>query len=153
MTSGFRRGINEICALLGFYAEYNVSLLPTFRANLSVPSSRDCLTLEDMRFAAYMAVLFITFFPYSFGSILYHCIYSYMFCMLLFNFVQVSLMYTYCYMCSVLCTLFHCVVLFIVCVQMCTVLLPLGVNPIAVNKYIIYYKVVPKRQQVTTFLS
>jgi len=28
-----------------------------------------------------------------------------------------------------------CVVLFIVCVQMCTVLLPKGVNPIAVNKY------------------
>jgi len=29
-----------------------------------------------------------------------------------------------------------CVVLFIVCVQMCTVLLPPGDNPIAVNKYI-----------------
>jgi hypothetical protein len=35
---------------------------------------------------------------------------------------------------------FHCVVLCIVCVQMCTVLLPPGVNPIAVNKYIISYQ-------------
>ena len=40
----------------------------------------------------------------------------------------------------VLCILFHCVVLCIVCVQMCTVLLPLGVNLIIVNKiYIISY--------------
>ena len=31
------------------------------------------------------------------------------------------------------------VVLFIVCVSMCTVLLPPGDNPIAVNKYIISY--------------
>ena len=30
----------------------------------------------------------------------------------------------------------NCVVLRIVCVYMCTVLLPLGVNPVAVNKYI-----------------
>ena len=43
-------------------------------------------------------------------------------------------MYSYCYVCSVLCILFHCVVLSIVCVQMCTVLLPLGGNQIAVNK-------------------
>jgi len=38
-----------------------------------------------------------------------------------------------------LCILFHCVVLCIVCVQMCTVLLPPGVNPIAVNTYINYW--------------
>jgi hypothetical protein len=44
--------------------------------------------------------------------------------------------YSYCYVRSVLGILFHCVVLCI-CVTMCTVLLPLGVNPIAVNKYII----------------
>ena len=42
--------------------------------------------------------------------------------------------------CSVLGILFHCVALCIVCVQMCTVLLPLGVYPIAVNKYIITSK-------------
>jgi len=33
----------------------------------------------------------------------------------------------------------NCVVLCTVCVEMCTVLLPPGVNPIAVNKYIISY--------------
>jgi len=44
-------------------------------------------------------------------------------------------MYSYCYVCSVLGTLFHCVVLCIVCVQMHIVLLPPGVNPVAVNKY------------------
>ena len=37
-------------------------------------------------------------------------------------------------MCSVLCILFHCVVLCIVCVYMCTVLLPQCINPIAVKK-------------------
>jgi hypothetical protein len=46
-------------------------------------------------------------------------------------------MYFHCYIRSVLCILSHCVVLCIVGAQMCTVLLPLGVNPIAVNKYII----------------
>ena len=41
--------------------------------------------------------------------------------------------------CYVLCTVcVDCVVLGIVCVQMCTVLLPPGVYPIAVTKYIKY---------------
>jgi len=46
--------------------------------------------------------------------------------------------YSYCYVCPVLYIMFHCVVLYIlcVCVQMCTVQLPPGVNPIAVNKSI-----------------
>jgi hypothetical protein len=35
-----------------------------------------------------MAVLFITIFPHSSVSILYYCIYSCMFCKLLFNFVN-----------------------------------------------------------------
>jgi len=71
--------------------------------------------------------------------------------MLLFNFVNyvflslrlyiliVIFVYSYGYVCSVLCILFHCVVLCIVCVYMCTVLLSPGVNSIAVNKYIISY--------------
>jgi len=50
-------------------------------------------------------------------------------------------MYSCYYVCSVLYILFHCVVLCIVCVQMCTVILPPGVNPIAVNKYTISYKI------------
>ena len=69
-----------------------------------------------------------------------------MFCVLLCNFVNcvilflrlcvliVVFMYSYFYVCSVLRVLFHCVVPCIVCVHMCTVLLPRGVNLIAVNK-------------------
>ena len=81
---------------------------------------------DHMQFAAYMAVCYITFFSYSFGSILYHCIYGCMFCVFLFNFVNyvflliyiliVMFMYSYCYVRSVLCTLFYCVVLCTVCV-------------------------------------
>ena len=41
--------------------------------------------IDHMRFAAYMAVSFITFL-YSSGSILYHFIFGCTFCMLLFNF-------------------------------------------------------------------
>jgi hypothetical protein len=41
-----------------------------------------------MKFIAHMAVSFIKFFPYSSGSILFHCIFGYMFFMLLFNFVN-----------------------------------------------------------------
>ena len=42
----------DICAVLGFYATYNGSFLPTFRENLSGPSSRfkqskNSLTHED----------------------------------------------------------------------------------------------------------
>jgi hypothetical protein len=48
----------------------------------------------------------------------------------------VIFMYSYCYACNILCILFHCVFLYIVCVLMCNVLLSPGVNPIAVNKYI-----------------
>jgi len=49
-------------------------------------------------------------------------------------------MYSYCYICSVPDILFHCVVLCIVCAQMFTVLLPPGVNPVPVNKYIVSSK-------------
>ena len=45
--------------------------------------------------------------------------------------------------CVVLCNsvvlCINCVVLCIVCAYMCTVLLPPGVNPVAVNKYIYIY--------------
>ena len=53
-----------------------------------------------------MAVSFITFFPYSSGSILYYFIYGCMFCMLPFNFVNYVFFclfkYSYCYVCPVL---------------------------------------------------
>jgi len=36
---GFRREVDENCALLGYYAANSGDLLPMFRDNLSVPSS------------------------------------------------------------------------------------------------------------------
>jgi len=53
MISGFRRGVDQNCALLGVYTKQIDRLLQTFRGNLSVPYlpySRvflDCLTIED----------------------------------------------------------------------------------------------------------
>jgi hypothetical protein len=76
-------------------------------------------------FIAYMVVRFVFLLNFVYYVFLFLCILIVMF------------MYTYRYVCSVLCILFHYVVLCIVCVYMCTVLLPPGVNPIAVNKYII----------------
>jgi hypothetical protein len=38
--SCFRRHVNEICAPLGYHAVSSVNTLPTFRDNISVPSSR-----------------------------------------------------------------------------------------------------------------
>jgi len=70
----------------------------------------------------------LTFFHILLVPFCYHCIYGCVFCMLLFNFVSyvflllclyimiVMFMNSYCYVCSVLCILFHCVVLCIVCV-------------------------------------
>jgi hypothetical protein len=51
--SGFRHGVNEICALSRLYAALNGDFLPTFRKSLPVPSSwvkqffLDCLIRED----------------------------------------------------------------------------------------------------------
>jgi hypothetical protein len=48
VISGFRHGVNEIFALLRCYAAFIGSLLPTFRDNLLVPSSRvKGMILED----------------------------------------------------------------------------------------------------------
>jgi hypothetical protein len=40
MISGFRRKVDENCALLRFYAARSGHFLPTFQDNPSVPSSR-----------------------------------------------------------------------------------------------------------------
>jgi hypothetical protein len=51
-------------------------------------------SIDQRRCAVYMAVSFIQFFSYSFGSTLYHCMCGCVLCTLLFHFVQVSLMYS-----------------------------------------------------------
>jgi len=75
-----------------------------------------------------------------------------MFCLLLLNFVNYVLLFLCLYILIFLYVLFcrfcfHCV-LCIVCVyKMCTVLLPLGVNPNAIKKYIIvilYDQIMPE---------
>jgi hypothetical protein len=40
LIPGFRRDVDEICALLGYYAASCGNCLLTFRDNVSVPSSR-----------------------------------------------------------------------------------------------------------------
>jgi len=40
MISSFRREAHENCALLGYYVASSGNSLPTFRNNVSVPSSR-----------------------------------------------------------------------------------------------------------------
>ena len=45
MAAVFCRGVNDICALLGFYAAQSGRFLLTLRHNLSVPFSRLKLTL------------------------------------------------------------------------------------------------------------
>jgi len=47
VISGFHREIDENGALLGYYAASNVTSLPTFRDNLSVPCSRVKILTPD----------------------------------------------------------------------------------------------------------
>ena len=67
--------------------------------------------------------------------------------------LTVMFMYSYSYVCSFLCILFHCVVLCIACVLMCTGLLLPGANPITVNKHIIisYHTKIIKNYRVFIF--
>jgi hypothetical protein len=85
-------------------------------------------------------VKFYCFFQIPLVLLCNYCIYGCMSCMLLLNlyimYSFVMFMYSYFYVCSVPGIVFHCVVLCIVFVYMCTVLLPPGVHSIAVNKYI-----------------
>ena len=58
--------------------------------------------IDHTKFAAYMGVSFNHILSYSFGSILYHFIYGWMFCMLLFNFVNYVFL-LWCYVFSLPC--------------------------------------------------
>jgi hypothetical protein len=55
VISGFRRGAVEICGLLGYYAASGGNTLPTFRDNVSVPSSR--VEKSKKRFFLYFLTL------------------------------------------------------------------------------------------------
>jgi hypothetical protein len=58
VISGFRREVDENCALLGHYTESSGTSLPTFRGNLSVPFSRvKILTLDNLSFRAKILTL------------------------------------------------------------------------------------------------
>jgi len=48
VISGFRRDVDENCTLLGYYAVISGNFLPTFRDNLSVPSSGVKNTKESL---------------------------------------------------------------------------------------------------------
>jgi len=65
VNSGFRREVDENCALLGCYTASSGDLLPTFRDNLSVPFSgvkntnRKHLLVTLLRLEFVVSVLFI----------------------------------------------------------------------------------------------
>jgi hypothetical protein len=98
--------------------------------------------LEDL--LAYEVLLLLS---HSFGSIVFHFIYMVL-CFVCFYLILnimhsfVMFMYSSRYVCSFLGIVFYCVFLWIVCVKMCTVLLPQGDNLIAVNEYSLSYHII-----------
>jgi hypothetical protein len=155
-------GVNPMCTVLlppGVNPMCTVMLPPGDNPMCTVllppgvnPVAVKCVSYyrsERIKSAAYMAYSFIKFFYILLIPFLSDCVYtnSCMFCMLLSNFVNYAFLFLYIliviimyfYVRIVLCILFHCAVLCIVCVQMCTVLLPPGVNPIS---YIISYHII-----------
>jgi len=53
VISGFRREVDENCALLGYYSAGSGNFLPTFRDNLWVPSSGVKNPLRNIRRAQF----------------------------------------------------------------------------------------------------
>jgi hypothetical protein len=64
VISGFRRDIDEICALLGYYAALSGNSAPTCRDNLSVPSSR----VKKSKKKAEMKAFFLDFLALEDGT-------------------------------------------------------------------------------------
>jgi hypothetical protein len=57
VISGFRHNVDEMCALLGYYAALCGSSVPTFRDNLSVPSSRVKKSKKKATFLDFLTTL------------------------------------------------------------------------------------------------
>jgi hypothetical protein len=51
--SGFRRDVGEVCGLLGYYTASCGNYLPTFRDNVSVPSSRVKIPSRNLLFSIF----------------------------------------------------------------------------------------------------
>jgi hypothetical protein len=69
LIAGFRRDVDEICGLLGYYTASCGNCLPTFRDNVSVPSSRvkspSDRTPEDRRFYLTVCLHYISAPPHK----------------------------------------------------------------------------------------
>jgi hypothetical protein len=140
------------------YADINtkfISELPSANHLVDYTGTRRIMCLEgciigyflNIKKFVLVAIIFFHILLVTFLFV-YICIYisGCLFCVLLFNVVNYVFLllclcilifmfkYFYCSVSSVLCNLFHCVVLCIVFAQMCTVLLPPGVNRMSVNE-------------------
>jgi len=59
VISGFCHEVDENCALLDYYAVSNGNFLPTFRDNLSVPSSRSLRNNREQRGSLEITMIFL----------------------------------------------------------------------------------------------
>jgi hypothetical protein len=93
----------------------------------------------------YVYVFLLLYLRILIAIFMYYLFYVYVFLLLCLRFVIlciliVMFMYSYCYVCTVAYSVSLCRSVYCLCVNVyCTVLLPPGVNPIAVNKYTIYH--------------
>jgi len=60
MVTGFPSDVDEIYALLGYCTEYSGNLVPTFRDNLAVPSSRVRKSKKNDSYPSYSILKMVT---------------------------------------------------------------------------------------------